>query len=60
MANLSTAKPHVFVGGGFGGVAGFVDTALVGEILPTVRYLRILSGRFCPVPLMASRVVNAP
>jgi len=45
----------VVLGGGFGGVTGFVDGALVGGILPTVRYLCILSSRSCPMPLMARR-----
>jgi hypothetical protein len=50
---------------GFGGVAGFgVLAGLVEDVaLPTVRYLRIFSSRFGPMPRMALRsstLLNAP
>ncbi len=54
-----------FVGGGFAGAAavcGGLDCFLVGG-LPTVRYFRIFSSFFGPMPLMARRsstVLKAP
>jgi hypothetical protein len=50
---------------GFGGVAGFGALAgLVADVaLPTVRYLRIFSRRFGPMPriaLRSSTLLNAP
>jgi hypothetical protein len=51
----SSSLSVVLAGGGSGGVASCVDADLVAGAFPTVKYLRILSSRFCPMPLMASR-----
>jgi hypothetical protein len=50
---------------GFGGVTGlFADAGLLcGAVLPTVKYLRIFSRRFGPIPGIArksSTLLNAP
>lgn len=50
---------------GFGGVEGFAGFAglAAAAALPTVRYLRIFSRRFGPIPRMAlksSTLLNAP
>ena len=50
---------------GFGGIAGFgVLAGLVADVaLPTVKYLRIFSSRFGPMPriaLKSSTLLNAP
>jgi len=46
----------------FAGVA-FVEPAFAAAALPTVKYLRILSSRFLPMPLIESKsstLLNAP
>ena len=54
----------LFVGGDFAGAAcAFVDAFLLCAAFSTVRYLRIFSSLFGPIPLIAKRsstLLNAP
>src|SRR5208282_13166 len=52
-----------FARGAFAGAAASVEGVLVSAVVPTAKYLRILSSRFGPMPRMAcnsSTLLNVP